>query len=199
MKELFEAVRAGDLARVQTLVDADPTLAIFAAAILGDTERLEELLTGNRSLVSALSSDGWTPLHLAAFFGKDGAVRLLLNKGASVTARSTNQMANTPLHAAAAGKHADVVKVLLAHGADIQARSDTWSQVMAVEPHGYLPYNKSIPAGNETALETPAQHLIDDGDLFGEAERVVQRHDEAHRADAKPLGSRAAGDRVKRG
>jgi hypothetical protein len=36
MKELFEAVRAGDLARVQALVDADPSLAIFAAAILGD-------------------------------------------------------------------------------------------------------------------------------------------------------------------
>src|SRR5690242_15058031 len=97
MKELFEAARAGDLARVQALVDADPTLAIFAAAILGDTQRLEELLTGNRSLVTAVSTDGWTPLHLAAFFGKADAVRVLLNKGAVVTARSTNQMANTPL------------------------------------------------------------------------------------------------------
>ena len=98
MKELFEAVRAGDLARVQALVDADPSLAVFAAAILGDVERLDGLVTGNRSLVSALSSDGWTPLHLAAFFGKIDAVRLLLNKGASVTARSTNPMENTPLH-----------------------------------------------------------------------------------------------------
>ena len=108
MKELFEAVRAGDLARVQTLVEADPTLAIFAASILGDLPRLEELLTGNRSLVSGISSDGWTPLHLAAFFGKEDAVRLLLNKGASVKARSTNPMTNTPLHAAAAGKHAEI-------------------------------------------------------------------------------------------
>ena len=82
MKELFEAVRAGDLARVQALVAADPSLAIFAAAILGDSPRLEELLTVNRSLVSAVSSDGWTPLHLAAFFGKGAAARLLLNRPA---------------------------------------------------------------------------------------------------------------------
>ena len=39
MKELFEAVRAGDLARVQALVDADPSLAIFAAAMQGETAR----------------------------------------------------------------------------------------------------------------------------------------------------------------
>jgi ankyrin repeat protein len=53
---------------------------------------------------------------------------------------------------AVAQRHPDVVKVLLAHGADVQARSKTWSQVMAVPPHGYLPYNKDIPAGSETAL-----------------------------------------------
>jgi len=45
MKELFEAARTGDLARVQALVDADPALAIFAAAIIGDAQRLEELVT----------------------------------------------------------------------------------------------------------------------------------------------------------
>src|SRR5208282_6605082 len=100
-----DAVRAGDLARVKELVAADPSLAVFAAAILGDTEQLTELLAANRSLVGLLSNDGWTPLHLAAFFGKTEAARLLLNKGAIVTARSTNQMENMPLHAAAASRH----------------------------------------------------------------------------------------------
>ena len=37
MKELFEAIRAGDSSRVAELVAADPSLAIFAAAIQGDT------------------------------------------------------------------------------------------------------------------------------------------------------------------
>jgi ankyrin repeat protein len=45
-----------------------------------------------------------------------------------------------------------VVKVLLAHGADIKAKSETWSEMMAVPPHGYLGYNKMVPHGGETAL-----------------------------------------------
>ena len=39
-------------------------------------------------------------------------------------------------------QHPDAVKVLLAHGADVHARSEVWSEVMAVPPHGYLPYNR---------------------------------------------------------
>jgi len=45
-----------------------------------------------------------------------------------------------------------VVKVLLAHGVNVHARSDRLSMVQAVTPHGYLPYNRDIPFGSETAL-----------------------------------------------
>ena len=137
MKELFEAIHADDLARVEALVAADASLAIFAAAILGDTARIEQILAANRSLAGALSSDGWTPLHLAAFYGKDDAARLLLNKGAPVSARSTNQMANTPLHAAAAGRHASVVKLLLDNGAQPNAQQHGgWAPLHAAAQHG---------------------------------------------------------------
>src|SRR5579862_6802549 len=122
MKELFEAIRAGDSSQVAALVAADPSLAIFAASIQGDTAQIEQLLAGNRSLVSAVSSDGWTPLHLAAFFGKIDAARLLLNKGAEVNARSANPMRNMPLHAAAAGRHAAIAQLLLERGASPNAR-----------------------------------------------------------------------------
>jgi ankyrin repeat protein len=116
---------------------------------LGDLQRLEELVTGNRALVSALSTDGWTPLHLAAFFGKGDAVRLLLNKGAAVTARSTNQMENTPLHAAAAGKHAEIVKLLLDRGANANARQNG----------GWVPLHSAAQNGD---IES-ARALIDAG------------------------------------
>ncbi len=137
MKELFEAVRAGDASRVAELVAADPTLAIFAASIQGDCAQLEALLSANRSLVSAVSTDGWTPLHLAAFFGKTEAVRLLLNKGAQVNMRSTNPMQNMPIHAAAAGRHADVIKLLIDHGASVNARQHGgWTALQAAAQHG---------------------------------------------------------------
>src|SRR4029453_6482300 len=36
--------------------------------------------------------------------------------------------------------------------ANVHARSATWTDVEAVPPHGYLPYNKAFPHGNDTAL-----------------------------------------------
>ena len=84
MKELFEAIRAGDSSRVAALVAADPSLAIFAASIQGDTAQ-DRRTAGRQSIAWSprCRSDGWTPLHLAAFFGKADAARLLLNKGAA--------------------------------------------------------------------------------------------------------------------
>jgi len=74
-------VRAGRiLARVKDLVAADPRSAIFARdpGRYGNSSR--EMLAANRSLIGLLFHDGWTPLHLTAFFGKTEAARLLLNK-----------------------------------------------------------------------------------------------------------------------
>ncbi|HLX45699.1 MAG TPA: ankyrin repeat domain-containing protein [Bryobacteraceae bacterium] len=145
MKELFDVIRAGDSSQVAALVAADPSLAIFAASIQGETARIEELLSANRSLVSALSSDGWTPLHLAAFFGKLEAARLLLNKGAQVNARSTNPMQNMPLHAAAAGKHSEIIKLLLDHGASANARQHGgWTPLHAVAQNGDVDSAKAL-------------------------------------------------------
>jgi ankyrin repeat protein len=140
MKELFEAIRAGDLSRVKALVDADPSLAIFAASIQGETQGIEQLLAANRSLVSGFSDNGWTPLHLAAFFGKEDAARALLNKGAPVNVRSTNAMQNMPLHAASAGRHAEIARLLIDHGADVNARQHGgWTPLHSAAQNGDVP------------------------------------------------------------
>ena len=145
MQKLFEAIRAGDREGVEALVEADPSLAIFAAAIQGDTVAIETLLAANRPLVSAVSSDGWTPLHLAAHFGKQEAVRLLLNKGAKADARSTNAMQNTPLHAAAAGRAAGVAKLLLDHGASVNARQHGgWTPLHAAAQNGDIELARTL-------------------------------------------------------
>jgi ankyrin repeat protein len=139
MNELYEAVRAHDEARIQAIVAADPSLAIFAAAMQGETAPVEQLLAANRSLTSAVSLDGWTPLHLAAFFGAADTARALLNKGASPATRSTNAMENLPLHAAAAGRHADLVKLLIEHGSPVGARQHGgWTALHAAAQNGDL-------------------------------------------------------------
>jgi ankyrin repeat protein len=149
MRELYAAVRANDAAQVSALIAADPSLAIFAAAMQGDSAQVEKLLSANRSLVAAVSSDGWTPLHLAAHFGHTGAVRMLINKGADVAARSRNAMANTALHAATAGRSVEVMKVLLECGAGPNAR----------QSGGFTPLHAAAQTG-ETAL---AETLLDGG------------------------------------
>jgi ankyrin repeat protein len=137
MNELYQAVRSGDRAKVRELVDANPQLEIFAECILGETARVDALLTGNRSLVSLLSSDGWTPLHLAAHFGQLEVVRMLLNKGANVKARSTNPLENLAIHAAAAGKHSQIIKLLIHHGSSADARQHGgWTPLHAAAQAG---------------------------------------------------------------
>jgi ankyrin repeat protein len=110
-----------DRAVTDALLAADPDLDIYEAATLGFVDRLRERLEGGVAAVSALSPDGFTALHFAAFFGKAEAARTLLEAGAAVDAVTRNPFANQPLHAAAAGRHIEVCRVLLAAGADVNA------------------------------------------------------------------------------
>lgn len=183
MKDLFEAIRAGDLGRVSELLHGNATLAnardehghsafaaaiyhrqneiadlleergamvdVFAAAMSGRTARLQEVVNGNRSWLKSFSADGWTPLHLAAYFGHRDAALFLIGKGADVHVRSTNTLKNTPLHAAVAGRHLELVKLLIAAGAAV-----------SVSQHGgFTPLHAAAQNGDHEI----AQALLDAG------------------------------------
>ncbi|BFZ20950.1 hypothetical protein BsWGS_23989 [Bradybaena similaris] len=62
------------------------------------------------------SNRGWTPLHLAAYFGHPAAVRVLLEFGAGVNI--LNACGESGLHLAAYTGREEVVGLLLQHGAD---------------------------------------------------------------------------------
>lgn len=85
------------------LLERGPALDPFEVAVVGAVDRLRALLDEEPGLVALHSFDGGTLLHFAAFFGHEAAVRLLLERGADVHARSRNAMCNLPLHAALAG------------------------------------------------------------------------------------------------
>ncbi len=93
----------------------------FSAAALGRTDQLKVLLDRSEAGLGDLSPDGWTPLHLAAFFGHRETAAMLIDRGADTAARSNNEIANTPLHAAIAGGRAAVVELLVERGADVNA------------------------------------------------------------------------------
>ena len=117
------AVYAGKDDVAQVLLDANPALDVFDAAAVGRTRGLQALLEGEPALAQARASDGFTALHLAAFFGQEDAAALLLEHGADANAVASNaELEVAPLHSAAAAAHASIVRLLLEHGADPNAR-----------------------------------------------------------------------------
>jgi ankyrin repeat protein len=114
---LMAALYRGQHSVVDLLVRLGAEVDVFAAAATGRTDDLAKALA-TPGLLSGYSYDGWTPLHLASFFGQLAAVRALLDAGADLHAVSRNSLKNTALHAATAGKHADVALLLLESGAD---------------------------------------------------------------------------------
>src|SRR5580658_5205048 len=139
-------IRAG--ANVNAATDLGVT-ALWAASQNGSAAMVGKLLAAGANPNLALLS-GETPVMVAARSGYPDIVEQLLAKGANPNARGPR--GQTALMWAVSQKHPAVVKVLLAHHADIQLKSDVWTDVMAIPPHGYLPYNKAIPHGGETAL-----------------------------------------------
>lgn len=107
---------------LHALLGARPSLDVFEAAALGDLDRLTALVDADAAAVKAVSPDGFTPLHLAAYFGQRQAAALLLERGAEAEAVATNASKVAPLHSAVASGRCDVVALLLARGAEANPR-----------------------------------------------------------------------------
>ncbi len=175
--DAFTAARyARNDAMAEYLLSVGVELNIFSAAMAGRSERIRELLAGEPALISAYSHDGWTALHLAAFFGKREAAAVLIEAGADVNARSLNPMRNTPLHAAAAGRSSELVRLLAEHGADVNARQEGgWTPLHAAAQSGDRDLAQLLIAlGAEVKLRAGNQQNALDLALTGGHQSVVE-------------------------
>jgi ankyrin repeat protein len=165
---LTAALYRGHRGIVDLLIDAGAPVDLFAAAALGRTDLLETLLAEDPASINGLSYDGWTALHLAAFFGHAAAVTSLLRRGADIDARSTNSTGNMPLHAAVAGGRVEAALALIEAGATVDARD----------------------AGGHTPL-----HIAAEGGYIPIVEALLGRGADPHAVDAEdrtPLARAAA-------
>uniref|UniRef100_A0A1Y1MGQ1 Poly [ADP-ribose] polymerase n=1 Tax=Photinus pyralis TaxID=7054 RepID=A0A1Y1MGQ1_PHOPY len=130
LRELFEACKTGDIARVRKLITAQTVNArdtagrkstpLHFAAGYGRRDVVEFLLSTGAS-IQARDDGGLHPLHNACSFGHADVVRLLLEAGASPNTRDNWNY--TPLHEAAIKGKVDVCIALLQHGADPNIRN----------------------------------------------------------------------------
>jgi ankyrin repeat protein len=132
---------AEDLA--EKLAKVPDGLSIFDAAAVGDVAAVRQLLAGERASIDEGGSDGFTPLHLAAYFDRLEVARLLLERGADRNAVALNEMRVTPLHSAVSARHRDMVGLLLAHGASPNA----------VQHGGWTPLHAAAGAGDEAVVD----------------------------------------------
>jgi ankyrin repeat protein len=125
-----------DLAAV--VLSHDPPLDVFDAASTGNAERLSKVVHHDRSLASARSSDGFTPLHFAAFLGTAECAAVLLGVGADPAAVASGAMTVQPLHSAAASGNVEVARLLL----------DARAPVDATQSGGFTPLHEAAHRGN---------------------------------------------------
>jgi ankyrin repeat protein len=147
---LFAAYR-GNQEAVNLLIAADQPLDIFEATIAGRDARVAELLAQDPALARAWSSDGFTALHYAAFFGQPEAARRLLAHGAGVNERSRNGFNVMPLHSAVAGQHIAVSELLVSHGADVNERQEA----------GFTPLHAAAQHGDRAHIDLLLAHGAD--------------------------------------
>lgn len=144
LSPVLHALYTGRAGLVDTLLEANPPLDVFDAAAVGRARGLEELLEAQPELARAWSPDGFTALHLAAYFGQEETAALLLERGADTDVVARNETLHvTPLHSAASGGHPELVALLLEHGADPNAAQD----------NGFTPLHSAAQNDDRASVE----------------------------------------------
>jgi ankyrin repeat protein len=160
-------------AAVEWLAASGVQLDIFAAAALGRVDLLDSLVGSGNPVIHTYSYDGWTPLHLAAFFGHAAAAERLMAAGADLNAVSRNALLNTPLHAAVAGGHVDASLLLIESGADVNAVDAGGHTPLHIAAEaGYVPVAKALLARGASA------HVVDVEDRTPLSRAAVKGHTE---------------------
>ncbi|KAI4377056.1 hypothetical protein MLD38_014747 [Melastoma candidum] len=121
---LFDAAMKGEVPTLHGLLRRDPLLLdriavscaprnpLHTAALVGQADFVNEVLTLRPELATEFDSEGNTPLHLASAKGHASVVDMLLRAGQG-TAMVRNHEGKMPLHLAVAKGRVDVVRLLV--------------------------------------------------------------------------------------
>jgi len=153
-RDFLDAVKAGDVDRVKTLLESDPALA-NAADESGHSAVLLAVYYGRKTVLDLLLSHG-PELNLfeASAAGDAGRVKALLEEDPDLEMDRVNSIAHdgfTPLGLASFFGRSDVVEQVLSRGAEVNLASANRMQVMPLH---------SAVAGRHTGI---ARTLLEHG------------------------------------
>ena len=173
---LFTAIKSGDLDALNALLADDRRLAsaredgvsavlvslyhrqdAARAALLAAGAEVGPLEAAALGRVDGLDpqargADGFTALHLAAFFGGADAVGALLAAGADANADAENPLSVRPLHSAVAARDRESVRLLLEAGADPNVE----------QQGGFTPLDGARHQGDEKMVQLLLDHGAQD-------------------------------------
>ena len=155
-----------------TIAGKKGKLDIFEAASLGDLAQVKDMVKHNSSLANAYSSDGFTPVALAAYLGQRETVEHLIENGADVNAVARNPTGFTPLTGAVSQNHTEIAKVLVKNGANVNhsyeggftplthaASSGNTELVIFLLDHGADPNTKTSDGKSPLSFAIEKNHL----------------------------------------
>lgn len=148
---IMEAVYRGHEEIAAMLLEAGPRPGIFAAAALGRLDLVKEMAGQWSGYVNEVAGDGFTPLQLACYFGREEVALWLMEHGADVNARAQNAQQIQPIHAAAANGSIPLLRALLAAGVDVNAR----------QQQGFAPLHTAADRGDVAMAQLFLSHGAD--------------------------------------
>lgn len=115
------ALYVGQRELADQIIAHKSAMTVHEAAAFGRIVHLEKLLTDETK--ESFSPDGFQPLHLAAYFGRQEALKVLLGSRVVLDTLSDNGLGVAPLHSALSNDHETVARELVYEGADVNLAS----------------------------------------------------------------------------
>ncbi|MCL7987378.1 ankyrin repeat domain-containing protein [Sphingobacterium sp. lm-10] len=126
-------------------------ISVHEVCALGYLEQLELMVDQKPNIVNEISTNGFSPLGIAAHFGNESVVRLLLRHHADPNIASQNGYHVFPIHAALSANDTAITKLLIEAGAEVN-----------VIQHGSItPLHLAAQHGNIDIIIILLEHGVD--------------------------------------